>query len=146
MQPTWILVANSSEAKLYRNMKRFGELEMLKQFSHPESRTKNSAMASDRAGHYQCRGAGSGSMVEATDPKQYEARRFAMELADALDGGRAGNEYARLVVVASPQFLGHLNAQLNAHVQKLIAAEVRKDYTQTPGPELLPLLRDQGAL
>lgn len=146
MQATWILVANSSEAKLYQNLKRFGELEMLEQFSHPESRTKNSAMASDRVGRRRCRNAGSGSMVEATDPKQYEAQRFAMQLADALDGGRADNRYARLVVVASPQFLGHLNTQLNPQVRKLIASEVHKDYTQTSADALLPLLREQGAL
>ena len=146
MQNTWILVANASEAKLYQNAKRFAPLELVKEFHHPESRNKGSELASDRPGHAQSKGTGHGAFVEATDPKSFEIGRFAKELANELEHGRTANSYARLVLVASPQFLGQLNGSLNDHVRKLVSANIQKDYTRLAEQELLPTLKEQNAL
>lgn len=146
-QSTWFLVANACEAKLYRNTKRFAPLELIEQFFHPESRNRNTDMAADRSGNFRYGGtAASGAMVEASNPKLEEAKRFAAQLAGMLDSARARQSYARLVIVASAPFLGLLNARLNDKVRKLVGAELQKDYTQLPPQELLPTLRDQGVL
>lgn len=146
-QPTWILVANACEAKLYQNTKRFGPLHLLEHFQHPRSRNKNSDIATDRSGAFRCGGtSASGSMVEATRPKDNEAKRFAMQLAETLDGGRATHAYYRLIVVATPPFLGLLNAQFNSKVRKLVRAELKKDYTGMAERELLPALQAQNVL
>jgi len=146
MQATWILVANACQAKLLQNHKRFGPLELVKEFNHPESRTKTSELVSDRPGHNQSKGNGHGSLVEQSDPKSYEALRFAKELAEALEAGRTGNRYERVVVVAPPQFLGQLNTHLNDRVRKLVSANLQKDYTKLDAKALLPALKEQEAL
>lgn len=146
MQATWILVANSSEAKLFQNLKRFGPLEKVQEFCHPESRIKGAELASDRPGHYQSKGVGHGAFVEQSAPKEYEATRFARELADVLETGRTTNRYHRLVVVAPPQFLGQINGHMNDQVRKLVCANLQKDYTKLSEHDLLPALKDQEAL
>lgn len=146
MHATWILVANASTAKLYQNTKRFGDLEMLREFDHPESRTKDIELTSDRRGNYQKTSTGHGTFNEPTSPKAYEATRFARELAEALEDGRKQNSYERIVVVAPPQFLGEINQHLNGKVRKLISSNLQKDYTRLNEKELLPTLREQEAL
>jgi protein required for attachment to host cells len=129
MQTTWILVANSSLAKLFVRQDRKKELQLSGEYNHPESRQKGKELASDRSGHAESKGNGHGAMVSTSAPKEYEAERFATELADVLDGGRLNNEYTRLILVAPPQFHGMLNKQISKHVQDLVFANIQKDYT-----------------
>lgn len=136
MSTTWILVANSSNANLYVNNGPHKGLQLTKQFTHPESREKASELVSDRPGHNQAHGGGHGSFTPAIDPKQNEAEQFAQQLAHELEQGRATNLYSRLILVASPHFIGILNNQLDDHVRKLVTETIEKDYTQATEKEL----------
>jgi protein required for attachment to host cells len=108
----------------------------LKKFSHSESRAKGSTLASDRPGHSQSRGAGHGAMGDPADPKDYEADRFAAELASELDTGRTANAYRRLVLVAGPHFNGLLNSHLNKHTHGMVEHCIHKDFTDCTEREL----------
>jgi protein required for attachment to host cells len=61
---------------------------------------------------------------------------FAQELADILAHGRATNQYQRLVLVASPHFLGMLLGRLTPAVQALLSDTVKKDFTRFDAGEL----------
>ena len=136
MATTWILIANASFARLYANHGVKKGLELIKEFSHPESREKSSDLVSDRPGHNQGQGNGHGSFVPASEPKQVEAGRFAQELAKELEHGRANNIYDRIILVASSPFIGLLNSRFSNHVRGLITDSIEKDYTKVAQQEL----------
>lgn len=129
MDNVWVLVANSSEARLFSTERLGKEMSIIKDFSHPESRAKGATLASDRPGASQGRGSNMGTRGDVEDPKNYEAERFASELAGELDKGRTQNAYRRLVLVATPQFQGLLKSQLNDHTRNMVAENINKDFT-----------------
>ena len=136
MSTTWILVANSSTARIYENTGIAKGLHLINQIEHPESRMKGSDLVSDRPGHMQSVGNGHGARQPATDPKQNEAEHFALDLAKTLEQGRGDNKYERLIVVASPPFLGTLKPRLSGQVQSMVSETIEKDYTKATDKEL----------
>lgn len=136
MSTTWILVSNASSGRIFKNTGPNKGLEVIKEFLHPQSREKNSNLVSDRPGHNPGAGNGHGSYVPATTPKEHEADVFALELARELDAGRVENQYSRLVLVASPAFMGQLKGRLNESVKGLVSDSLEKDYTRANDREL----------
>lgn len=133
---TWILVANASAASVYCNEGPKKGLARVKTMEHAASRDKGVDLVTDRPGHTQSRGNGRGAYVPSKTPKEVEADRFALELARELDHGRTSNAYQRLILVASPHFLGLLNQHLDAHVKQRVSDTIEKDYTKLPEKEL----------
>ena len=129
MDNTWVLVANASEARLFQTERLGKDMSILKDFSHPESRAKGASLASDRPGSTQGRGSSMGTRGDSSDPKDFEAERFAGELASELDKGRTANAYRRLVLVAAPHFQGLLKTHMNTHTRDMVANLINKDYT-----------------
>jgi len=142
MGTTWILVADASRAKLYSQAEPAGAMSVLQEFEHAESRMKGTQLASDRPGRILSDGGKHGSYDAHTDPKVYEANRFAQELAQILDKGRATNSYQRLVLVAPAHFSGELSRHLSAHTREKIGSTIEKDYTQLPPKELAERLNE----
>ena len=136
MDNTWVLVANASQAHLYATERLGEEMNIIREFSHPESRAKGVNLASDKSGSSHNTAVNSGTRGEPEDPKEYEAERFAGELADVLDKGRINKAYRRLVLVAAPHFHGLLNAQLDDHTRDLVTTSINKDYTAFDTREL----------
>lgn len=136
MSITWILVANASAAQLYANYGPKKGLQILKEFKHSASRDKGSDLISDRPGQYNGSGNGHGSFMPATDPKQNEARNFALKLAKELDQGRTRNSYQRLILVASAPFMGLINGNLDSNVKILVSDSFEKDYTKSSKKQL----------
>lgn len=143
MATTWILVANGSEASIFSATA--SEITKKEAFTHPESRQKGEALASDRSGHFQGNptGTGPGAFTEPKDPKEFEIERFSQELAEYLDKGRTTNQYDALVVIAPAHFYGLLNKHMNSHVQQRLHSHVDKDYTKLPEQELLEQVKGQ---
>lgn len=143
MNNTWILVSNASEARLFETQKYPKSLSLRKSFSHPRSRLKNSALATDRAGHFHGDSARTshGAFNEAILPKQYEAEQFAKTLVSELNAGRNAHDYQHLVIVSSPHFHGLLNKHMNNHVKKMVGRHIEKDYTTLKEQELLKVIK-----
>lgn len=136
MSTTWILVSNASIGRLFRHTGPNKKLELMHEFTHQQSREKNANLVSDRPGHNPGAGNGYGALVSGTLPKEHEADVFALELARQLEAGRVKNLYSRLVLVASPAFLGKIKQHLNEKVSKLITDSLEKDYTRSSDEEL----------
>ncbi|NOY15606.1 MAG: host attachment protein, partial [Gammaproteobacteria bacterium] len=122
-------MANASEAHLYATERLGEDMFILKDFSHPESRAKGATLASDRPGSSQGGGSSMGTRGDPDDPKNFEAERFASELANELDKGRTANAYRRLVLVAAPHFQGLLKSHLDDHTRAMVAHNINKDFT-----------------
>lgn len=136
-----VVVANSSEAKMFQTRDLGQPLDLIQQYFHPESRVKGIDLVSDRPGRYKARmGLGRGAYAE-TYPKEVEADRFARELAGCLN--EIGDQhFDDLVVIAPPHFNGLLNKHYSRNVRSKIKHVIEKDYTKTPERHLQNILQD----
>ena len=141
MKKTWYVIADAATARVYSQTDKHDELHLEKELNHPESRMKGSMLASDRPGHYQTTGDGHGAYVEKSEPKEFEAERFATEITHYLESGRVQNAFDDLIIVASPHFHGLLNKQMNKHVSNIVSKHIESDLTQAPESQLLELLK-----
>jgi protein required for attachment to host cells len=62
------------------------------------------------------------------ESKEQEQIRFAKLIADRLEQGRVDNDFERLLMVATPAFLGELRANFGAPLSSLVSLEIDKDY------------------
>jgi protein required for attachment to host cells len=141
--PTWILVANSAEAFLYGSDNlRNGNLTLVKEMTHPDSRKKISELVTDRAMRCSRAGrTGAGSdFTQRTDLKQVEAEHFAIELANELKHGFDVHKCVNIMVIAPAHFYGLLEKHLAGHVPEILHLD--KDYTKYSIKKLEPIVHD----
>lgn len=136
MSVTWIVVANSSTARVYANAGPKKGLQLVKEFDHPASREKASELVTDRPGHNKSSGNGHGAFVPGMDPKQVEAEHFAIEIARHLEEAYKTNQFSRLILTAAPHFLGLLRGRMHNGVRSAISETVEKDYSKASDKEL----------
>jgi len=138
METTWVLVANSSHAKLFRSINIGRDISLEQTLDHPESRLKTQDLVSEGAGNFKARNQqGQGSFVSKTDHKEYEAILFAKEIAQLLEQGRHQHSYDRLVFVAPSKFQGLLNHECSSYVRDLVVSKLDRDYTALNDKDLV---------
>lgn len=76
------------------------------------------------------------STYENTDFHELEESRFAAETADLLKRQAMRGEYDKLFVVAPPRTLGELRKHYHKEVANRLVAEIPKDLTSHPVPEI----------
>ncbi len=104
---TWLMVANSSEARLFERSAPTGELHQLMQWSHPSSR-EHLVPA-----HHQHRHSGTqdrAGLAPRETVKHHERQIFSREIAAWLKREIGVAAPSELVVFAAPAFLGHLKS------------------------------------
>jgi protein required for attachment to host cells len=74
--------------------------------------------------------------IEREDLQRKEKERFVQSLAEGLDRRLANREYERLVIAAAPETLGIIRSALSDKVRAAILAEVAKDLTKIPNPQI----------
>lgn len=126
---TWVLVANSSLARIYK-LEHKNHLTELKVLEHPESRLHNSDLVSDKPGRdFESTGSRRHALEQKTSPKKQEFTIFARLLADYLEEARNQGIFDTLYVSANPSQLGLLRQALHPNTAKLIKGEMDKDMT-----------------
>ena len=129
MKPDWILIANATHARLLQH-ERGSPMVIIESFEHPQSRSKISELADDRAGHESMDSTFGGTAYQPRmDAKQKESMRFARELADHLEQQAQQGSYRSLVIFASSPFLGELKAALGAAAARLLSSTHDLDLT-----------------
>lgn len=145
METIWVLTANAGRARLFANVDNRRRFQLIREFDHPASRKKDQELVTDRDGRYRSMGDKLNAFEAPTEPKEVEAARFAEELAQVLDYGRTTNQYERLIVAASPHFLGLLKTNLDPQVQRRVSRTIDKDFTGVDADQLPQKLEDIGA-
>jgi protein required for attachment to host cells len=137
MQNTWVLVAESSRAKLYRVNGRLAPFTEIEALVHPESRMHEGDLVSDSAGS-DGGSVGQGRHVidNRISARDHESLEFARTLANRLDSGRTNGDFDKLVLVAPPEFLGHLRSNLSKEVMSMVSRQVDKNLVQKPAEVL----------
>ncbi len=138
----WILVANSSRAKLFATDERAERWDLREEFLHEESRTFSRTLLN------QPDNPNAGSLHKPQPESEPDARqqlehdRFARELAARLERGLNDRAYDRIVIAAPPSFLGLLRKHISQRVHQRLMLDMRADYVNVPIrelPERIPL-------
>jgi len=128
MATIWVLVAESSRAKIFEIKRPGGALVELEDLAHPASRRHEQDITSDLPGRaYDSQGGQRHAMEEPTSPKHQEAVVFSRELAERLEAARIDGAFDQLVLVAPPAFMGLLREQLSAELARQVSLEVAKN-------------------
>lgn len=127
MSKIWVLVAESSRAKIFEQDHPRSELRELEGFDHSASRLNDTDLVSSPPGRtFDSKGMGRHAMEPDTDPKTNEAQKFAGILAKHLNQ-HCDKAFNKLVVIAPPEFLGVLRDSFSNQVSKSIAASINKN-------------------
>ena len=134
MKPAWILIADSSRARIFTAENSVAELIEIEHFNHSEGRLLDQDLISDLPGKSKgVEGTGGHVYVGEIDPKEQENIHFAKKVAHHLCHELNLNKFENLFVVASPSFLGALRRSCSNQLKKHIAFSLNKNVvTKTP--------------
>lgn len=140
MKNQWIVVANASLARIFRQDANNAALEPVESLTHAESRMHASELpAREQPGggrdHHDDR------FEARNDIRRKEHVRFARALADRLDKALAAHEFDSLTILAAKPFLGELRQQLSEAVGGRIGVEVNNDFTGLTAAEITERLQ-----
>jgi protein required for attachment to host cells len=136
-EDTWILVANSTFARILKVEKR-GSVKELEVIEHREGRKHERDLAGDKPGRaFESVGYGRSALEVKTSMKKQEFSAFAKLLSERLESARQKGQFVRLFLAANPTFLGLLRNTLTPATVELIAGEVDKDITHVDEEEII---------
>ena len=138
MPNTWVVVADSSRARIFKAETPLGPLHELETLAHPEGRLHTQDLTSDLPGRaFDTTGEGGRhAMEQQVDPKEREALKFARQISEYLEAAQDESKFHKLVIVAAPRFLGHLRQCLSTRLNGLIAHEIDKNLTQQTAEDI----------
>ena len=136
----WVVVGDGKKALVLHNA---GDAELInlrrvsvREQSNPATRDQGSDAAGRASNTVNGRG---GSMAE-TDWHTVEEARFAASLADDINKASREHLFKELIVIAPPKTLAELRHEWSKETEKTIVAEIPKDYTNHPIPDIEKLL------
>lgn len=137
MAITWVLVAESSRAKIFEAGGPRDPLVEREVLAHPAARQHEQNITSDLPGRAQdTTGGQRHRLEEPTSPKQHEVQMFSRELARRLEEAFADKAFQQLVLVAPPAFLGLLREHLSTSLCEHVVAEVAKNLVRRDAAEI----------
>ena len=143
VQRTWILVADGARAHVVTSAGPGMGLELVPGSDVRHELLSTREIGTDRPGRVQeSVGGARHSIAPRVDWHQQQKEQFARAIARKLDAEAANGSFERLVLVAPPQTLGEIRAALKPATMKRVAAEINKDLTHVPIPELGPHLTE----
>lgn len=136
MSTTWVVVADSSRARIFTTKTSTSPLEELETLAHPEGRLHEQEISSDLPGKDKGNGSGGHAYQDEVAPKEQEMINFAKRVSGHLADAHHANKYHRLAIVAAPAFLGELRNQLPAPINKLVCFDLNKNITLQTAEEI----------
>lgn len=138
MMNIWIVVANSRRARIFLAKNSLGKtLVEVKTLVHPELGLHEREWVTDAPGRaFDSMGEGRHALEPSMPLKDQEMHAFSRQVAEELKKAHEQNRYDKLVIVASPEFLGFLRKHLDPQLMSSISMEINKDLTMLPPIEL----------
>lgn len=133
MDATWFVVADQSQAHLYRvkGTKLKPELESLGSLDHPEARDKYEASSSGM--HL--------SFVDVSGSEDEEEKRFVRQLVEHLHKSHAKGEFQRLYIAAPANFVGKIRGLYSNSLAQSVRKEIVGNYTRENARALTARMR-----
>ena len=137
MVKRWIVVAESSRARIFTMEGALAPMHELEDLSHPEARLPGRELKSDRSARvFRGRGQENHPGEPNVEPKQQEAIQFARQISERLEQARTKGELEELVLIAPPAFLGLLRQNLSAATEKHLIKSIDKNLVQMSEREI----------
>jgi protein required for attachment to host cells len=134
---TWILIADGARAHVVASAGPGADLKLVPGSDIRHELRPTREIGTDRPGRAQESVGGSRhALAPRVDWHQQQKEEFARAIARKLDAEAASGSFEKLVLVAPPQTLGEIRAALKPATTKRIAAEINKDLTHVPIPDL----------
>jgi len=145
MTTSWLLVADSSRARIFSYAEKQDDWKLEEELDNPAARAHTSDLVTDQQGRGRQSGAGGYAPAKSNevDAHAQEEVKFARRLAERLTSGFDQRSYAKLGLVAPPHFLGLLRKNLADHVGRTLFLELDKDYAAASEDELKKRLLDR---
>lgn len=143
MGKTWILVANRVRARLLELDESKREVSEIGDFLNPDGRAPSGTRGENRPPRtMESVGTTRHAIEPHTEPAVKVADRFARQLIAILEDGRVHNHYDRLVLIATPRFLGRLRQCMDGPLRGHVVRELGRDMTRDK-PETIRTLVTQ---
>ena len=145
MTKTWIVVADSSRARIFEVVDRNETLQEIHDLVNPAGRLHDSELRTDGVGRFY----GKGERMQGhsarprTEPGEHETELFAKTVAQYLEQARVEHRCERVCLIAAPKFLGALRQNLPKTARDLVFEELDKDVSWLEGPQLQDYVRDK---
>ena len=137
MPATWVVVADSSAARIFVAGSPTGALQEVASYAHPEGRAHDRDLRTDEPGVTKDRmGYAKHANEPKVKPKEQEQIHFARFLADHLEHARATGTINRIILVAPPEFLGRLRGELDADAKKIVEGEYGLNVVRMKADEI----------
>lgn len=136
MKLTWLVVADSSKARIFLTDSRTGPIKEIESIVHTEARLHEQDMTSDLSGRNKGSGDGGNVYQSKINPKDQENINFAKSIANTLDDARKKEKFKQIILISPPDFLGHLRHNLNSQTRKLVFFELTKNFSQLKAEEI----------
>ena len=141
---TWIVVADSSTARIFGADEPAGAISELEAMTHPEGRMLARELTSDLPGRaFDSAGQGRHIMESEVGPREQAVLEFASFLAKRLENARVHREMERLILVSPPDFLGLLRKAIGPELQRLVVHEIGRNLVKLSPKELRERLPDK---
>lgn len=128
MGDIWVVVADSSRARILAAKKANGVLSEIRCIEHPEGRMHAQELTSDLPGRaFDSGGQGRHAMSGEVGPKKHEMIRFAKEIAAVLEAGLGERSFGKLYLMAPPAVLGQLRSEFSPSLANLLADTMDKN-------------------
>lgn len=138
MKKKWIVVAESSRARIFSVVNRSSPLMEVEDLVNEASRMDDLELVSDQPGRsFDSNGAGGRHAMEPRlEPKKVETLHFAHDVCDRIDQARKKGDCNDLVIISSPGFLGLMKQTLGAVTQKHISQTINKNLIHKSEAEI----------
>jgi protein required for attachment to host cells len=131
MDTTWIVVADSSRARIFELQEGEQHLREIEDFLNISGRADADDLRTDERGRFY--GKGERNQAHTADPAvfpvEHENELFSRTITQYLDNARNQQRYTRLCLIAAPKFLGLLRNNLHKEVHKLIEEDLPKNIS-----------------
>jgi protein required for attachment to host cells len=134
---TWVLVANSSQARLF-SLENLKTLHEVNDFVHPEGRLHDRDIIDQKPGRTNDSTSPHRHAIEPkTSQKELALEQFARSISNYLEKEYRASAFSKLFIAAGPAFLGMLRKELKPDVAQAVQKEVPKDIVRLSTSQIL---------
>jgi protein required for attachment to host cells len=130
-QATWVVIADSSRARIFETNTRRPHLLEIEDFVNSGGRSADIDLRTDERGRFY--GKGERNQAHTADPQvspvEHENEIFSRTLTRYLGNALQEHRYKQLYVIAAPKFLGLLRRNLDKAVQESVVEELPNDIS-----------------
>lgn len=134
---TWIVAADGTSARIFENRGPGKGLKPVPGLSIEQPHLKGRDILADKPGRsFSSVGHGRSAIEPHTDPVVHVEENFARVVADLLEKKLAEGAFTRLIIAADPTALGNIRRLLSPAVDETVMAELQRDLTNVPLPDM----------